>query len=141
MKLFLLTDLKRADFPYLKHNFNEGEPLLLHINHSNVCQGVHGITCTLCNDLEVHEIPMHAIGFVHEGKAYGILLTEQLFGQTIWYSVALPFDRMQLLQLLQTPWASGASFGLQKHKVLKVMIEKQQLAFNNINIHEIQPLF
>lgn len=141
MELLLTANILRSDFPHLKRDFNRGEQLLLLINQRNYCQGVHGITCTLGNDKEIHEIPMNAIAFYHQGNAYGIFVTEQTIGKTMWYCVAIPFDRLKLLHILQNQSAQELSNDLQKHKILKVKIEKNQIAFDYIKLLDIQALF
>lgn len=89
MELFLTTHALRSDFPYIKRDFKLDDQLMLYVNHSNNCQGVHGITCTLGFEPKVYEIPMHVIAFHYQGSDYGILVTEQYIAQTFWYCASL----------------------------------------------------
>jgi hypothetical protein len=141
MELFLTTIALRSDFPYIKRDFKLDDQLLLYVNHSNSCQGVHGITCTLGFEPQVYEIPMHVIAFNYQGNAYGIFVTEQFIEHTFWYCVSLPFDRLQLLHCLQNHSADNLSYDLQQTTILKVIIENNQIAFDYIKLLDIQALF
>ncbi|MFN5711716.1 MAG: hypothetical protein ACK46S_06815 [Bacteroidota bacterium] len=141
MELFLTTHALRSDFPYIKRDFKLDDQLMLYVNHSNNCQGVHGITCTLGFEPKVYEIPMHVLAFHYQGSDYGILVTEQYIAQTFWYCASLPFDRLQLLHILQNQSSNALSCDLQQTTILKVIIENNQIAFDYIKLLDIQALF
>ncbi|MFN5711804.1 MAG: hypothetical protein ACK46S_07255, partial [Bacteroidota bacterium] len=66
---------------------------------------------------------------------------EQYIAQTFWYCASLPFDRLQLLHILQNQSANALSCDLQQSTILKVIIEHNQIAFDYIKLLDIKALF
>jgi len=149
MKNFQLTlakDVLKKEYKWLARDFKMGDQVYLFSGSTYGCIGKNGIACG-ANDIDCFfELPTTALAIIHEGKEYGIFMTESAMGYQLFYCKEFPIDHMDLLTKTQSNvHLVDSKISKPKYKsenqILKVIIERGVVVFENGQLEDVAPLF
>ena len=149
MKNFQLTiakDILKKDHKWLARDFKKGEQVTLFTGATYGCIGKNGIACCTDDKHVFFELPETTLSIKHENKEFGIFMTERGMGYRTFYCKEFPIDHMALLTKTQSNvHLVDSKISKPKYKsenqILKVIIERGEVVFENGQLEDVAPLF
>jgi hypothetical protein len=146
IQLTLAKDIFKKDYRWLDRDFKNGEHFNFHNGSTYGCISKNGIACGTDENDCFFELPATALSINHEGKEFGIFMTEQSMGHQLFYCKEFPIDHMDLLNKTQS---NVHLIDLKKSKpdykaekqILKVMIKNGMAVCELGQLEDVAPLF
>jgi hypothetical protein len=146
IQLTLAKDVLKKDHKWLKRDFKKGEQVYLFTGSTYGCIGKNGFACTLDHQLPFFELPATALAIKHEGKEYGIFMTESAMGYQLFYCKEFPIDHMDLLTKTQSNLhlidsKKNKPDYKTENQILKVTIKNGKVVCEMGQLEDVAPLF
>jgi len=146
IQLTLAKDIFKKDYRWLDRDFKKGEHVNLHNGSNYGCISKNGIACGTDENDCFFELPVTALSITHEGKEFGIFMTEQKMGHQLFYCKEFPIDHMDLLTKTQSnvhlidSKMSKPDYKTE-NQILKVMIKNGKVEYELGQLEDVAPLF
>lgn len=146
IQLTLARDIFKKDFKWLDRDFKKGEQVKLQNGSTYGCISKNGIACGTDENDCFFELPATALSLRHEGKDFGIFMTEQRMGHQLFYCKEFPINHMDLFTKTQS---NAHLIDSKKSKpdyktenqILKVIIKNGNVVYELGQLEDVAPLF